>query len=371
MEAIGILLCSGASTRMGFDKLITPLGGKTAMERSALLLKEGGATRLVVAVSEQNMAFAKSVPWPLPVTFCLGGQERRDSVQNALMACDGQQEDIVLIHDADRCFMPASVISACLQKAVETGSGVAALKVTDTVLSVEEEITPLKRDFLWRTQTPQCFQFGEIRTAYAVRRGGQATDDATLYAAHFGRLSLVEGSEEGRKLTTPADWQWALNKVRRPRFGTGYDTHLLVENRRLILGGVNIPFEKGLLGHSDADVLLHAIMDALLGAANLGDIGKNFPDKDPAYKDISSRLLLKKVGEKLQQGGFTISHIDATVIAQRPKLNPHFDAMRANIAEDLGISVEQISLKATTTEGMHDEGRGLCISAQATATVVG
>lgn len=371
MEAIGILLCSGASTRMGFDKLTTPLGGKTAMERSALLLKEGGATRLVVAVSQQNRDFAQKLSWPLPVTFCAGGQERRDSVFNALMACEAQAQDVVIIHDADRCFMPASVVAACIEKAAETGSGVAALKVMDTVLSVEEEITPLKREFLWRTQTPQCFRFGEIRTAYAARIRTDATDDATLYAAHFGRLSLVEGSEEGRKLTTPADWQWALEKVRRPRFGTGYDTHILVENRRLILGGVDIPFEKGLLGHSDADVLLHAIMDALLGAANMGDIGKNFPDKDPAYKNISSRVLLRKVGEKLKQGGFSISHIDATVIAQRPKLNPHFPAMTQNIAEDLGISPEQVSLKATTTESMHDEGRGLCISAQAAAVVCG
>lgn len=372
MEAIGILLCGGVSARMGFDKLTTPLGGKTAMERSANLLKEGGAQRLVVTVNPGNRAFAESLNWPLPVTFCEGGQERRNSVQNALRACRAKAEDIVLIHDADRCFMPAQVVRACLEKAMETGSGVAALKVTDTVLSVGgEEIFSLNRELLWRTQTPQCFRFGEISAAYAVRRGGRATDDATLYAAQFDRLSLVEGSEEGRKLTTPADWDWAVKKAGRTRFGTGYDTHILTENRRLILGGVDIPFEKGLLGHSDADVLLHAVMDALLGAAAMGDIGKNFPDRDPAYKDISSRVLLRQVGEKLKKAGLVISHIDATVIAQRPKLNPHFQAMRENIAEDLGISLEQVSLKATTTEGMHDEGRGLCISAMANAVVAG
>lgn len=372
MEAIGILLCGGVSSRMGFDKLTTPLGGMTAMERSAVLLRDGGATRLIVAVNGQTRAFAEKLNWPLPVTFCDGGQERRNSVQNALLACNANDEDIVLIHDADRCFMPASVVRACLNKAVETGSGVAALKVADTVLSVrEEEIMPLNRDFLWRTQTPQCFQYGEIMTAYAVRRMGRATDDATLYAAQFDKLTLVEGSEDGRKLTTPLDWEWAVKKVSRPRFGTGYDTHILTENRRLILGGVEIPFEKGLLGHSDADVLLHAIMDALLGAAAMGDIGKNFPDKDPSYKDISSRVLLRQVGDKLRKAGLTISHIDATVIAQRPKLNPHFAAMIENIAEDLGLSPEQVSLKATTTEGMHDEGRGLCITALANAVVVG
>ena len=181
----------------------------------------------------------------------------------------------------------------------------------------------------------------------------------------------MEGSEEGRKLTTPADWQWAKNKVRRPRYGTGFDTHVITEGRRLILGGVDIPFEKGLLGHSDADVLLHAVMDALLGAAGLGDIGKNFPDRDPAYKDISSRLLLRRVKDMLKEKDMEISHIDATVIAQRPKLNPHFPLMQAYMAGDLEIPADRISLKATTTEGMGDEGRGLCISAQAAAVVLG
>lgn len=372
MEAIGLLLCSGHSLRMGFDKLTAPLGGLCAMERSALLLKKGGCDRLVVTVSAENRDFARSLRWPLPVLFCEGGRERRDSVWQALCACGAGEEDIVLIHDGDRCFMPPAVVAACLRSARETGSGVAALKVTDTILKVEQTaVAPVDRSTLYRTQTPQCFRFGQIREAYAYADRAGATDDATLYAARFNRVSLVEGSEEGRKLTTPADWQWAKNKVRRPRYGTGFDTHVLTEGRRLILGGVDIPFEKGLLGHSDADVLLHAVMDALLGAAGLGDIGKNFPDRDPAYKDISSRLLLRRVKDMLKEKDMEISHIDATVIAQRPKLNPHFPLMQAYMAGDLEIPADRISLKATTTEGMGDEGRGLCISAQAAAVVLG
>ena len=149
------------------------------------------------------------------------------------------------------------------------------------------------------------------------------------------------------------------------RIGMGYDVHRLVEDRDLIIGGVSIPYEKGLLGHSDADVLLHAISDALLGAAALGDIGKHFPDTDPAYKGISSLILLQKVGELLEEKGFLIENIDATIIAQAPKMRPHIDTMRENIAQALGIMVEQVNVKATTEEGLGFTGAGEGISAQA------
>ena len=153
------------------------------------------------------------------------------------------------------------------------------------------------------------------------------------------------------------------------RFGMGYDVHRLVEGRKLFLGGAEIPFEKGLLGHSDADVLLHAIMDAILGAMKLGDIGKLFPDTDEAYRGISSRELLREVNRLVQKRDMVVRHVDATVICQRPKLAPHREAMERTIAEDLNIPFEAVSVKATTTEGMNDEGRGLCISAQAIASV--
>ena len=154
------------------------------------------------------------------------------------------------------------------------------------------------------------------------------------------------------------------------RMGQGYDVHRLVPGRPLILGGVSIPFEKGLLGHSDADVLTHALMDALLGAASMGDIGHLFPDKDPQYKDISSRVLLREVSRRLKEQGFTVIHADVTVICQRPKLAPYFPQARRNIAQDLNVPEERISLKATTTEGMNDEGKSLCISAQAVADII-
>lgn len=369
MAVIAILLCGGSGTRMGFDKLFTPLGGRTAALRSAQALFEAGAERAVIVTNEENRAAAEQTDWPMPVLFAEGGKERGDSVRNGLRACGADADDIVLIHDAARCFMPAAAIRGSIECARVNGSGVCALALKDSLIRCEgPDCTPVPRAGLWRTQTPQTFRFSEI--LYAYEQGAEGcTDDAAVYERAFGRLSLCEGSELGRKLTNPDDWAWAETLVTVPRAGTGFDTHVLTAGRKLILGGVEIPFEKGLLGHSDADVLLHAVTDALLGAAALGDIGRHFPDKDPKYAGIDSRVLLREAVRLLGEAGYAVNNIDATVIAQRPKLNPFFPGMRKNIAADTGVSEDRISLKATTTEGMNDEGRGLCISASAIATV--
>ena len=371
MAVIAILLCGGSGTRMGFDKLFTPLGGRTAALRSAEALTQAGAERAVIVINEENRAAAEATDWPLPVLFAAGGRERSDSVLNGLRASGADKEDIVLIHDAARCFMPAEAMKKSIESARATGSGVCALPLRDSLVRCSGTgCESVSRAGLWRTQTPQTFRFGEILAAYEQGAAG-CTDDGAVYEKAYGRLSLSEGSELGRKLTDPEDWAWALTLTGTPRYGLGFDTHVLTQGRRLILGGVEIPFEKGLLGHSDADVLLHAITDALLGAAALGDIGKHFPDRDPRYKDIDSRVLLREAVRLLHEAGYTVGNIDATVIAQQPKLNPYFEEMRRNIAADTGVDTNSVSLKATTTEGMNDEGRGLCISAQAVATVIG
>ena len=370
MAILAILLCGGSGTRMGFDKLFTPLGGRTAALRSAEALCEAGAERAVIVINEENRAAAEGTDWPMPVLFAMGGAERSDSVLNGLRASGAAEDDTVLIHDAARCFMPASAMRGSIVSAQKTGSGVCALPLRDSLVrQTPGGCEPVPRTDLFRTQTPQTFRVGEILYAYEQGAAG-CTDDAAVYRKTFGRLSLCEGSELGRKLTDPEDWAWAGSLTAVPRAGTGFDTHVLTEGRRLVLGGVQIPFEKGLLGHSDADVLLHAITDALLGAAALGDIGKHFPDKDPRYKDIDSRVLLREAVRLVREAGYAVNNIDATVIAQRPKLNPFFPAMRQNIAADTGVGTDRISLKATTTEGMNDEGRGLCISAQAIATIL-
>ena len=369
MNVIGVLLCGGSSQRMGFNKLTTPLGGSNALARSASLLAASGCDKLVVAVTPDTRPAAEALSLPIPVTLCDGGSTRGQSVLNALRAANGQPGDIAVIHDAARCFQTEAAVRAAIDSAKENGSGIASLPMADSVFETDAQ-RPLDRSRLVRTQTPQAFRFEEILHAYEQAGNQNATDDAALYERFIGPLTFTPGSEMGRKLTTVEDWTWAQALSIRPRTGTGFDTHVLGEGRKLILGGVDIPFEKGLVAHSDGDVLLHALMDALLGAASLGDIGHLFPDKDPQYENISSRILLREVACRLREKGFTVVHVDVTVIAQRPKLAPFFPQARQNIADDLNIPLDRVSLKATTTEGMNDEGRGLCISAQAIANLI-
>jgi len=219
-------------------------------------------------------------------------------------------------------------------------------------------------------QTPQTFRFERIKTAYDAGDLSGVTDDCALYiaAGYEPRFVYTDGEAANRKLTTGEDWQLALAAY--ARFGTGYDTHRLVEGRRLILGGVEIPFEKGLLGHSDADVLTHAVIDALLGAAGLGDIGRLFPDTDAAYAGADSIALLEEAVRRIEAIRLRVAHVDATVICERPRIKPHAERMRARLAGAMHVPPESVSVKATTTEGMNDEGRGLCISASAVASLV-
>jgi 2-C-methyl-D-erythritol 2,4-cyclodiphosphate synthase len=286
--------------------------------------------------------------------------------------------DIAVIHDAARCMVGAYLVQECIADAERQGSGVAAMPMTDTVLQQEGTgLAPLARETLWRMQTPQAFGLHTIRAAYAqaaLSAAGTFTDDASVWIAAGHIPFLVHGSEGNRKLTSREDWEWAEAALRSDDtctvYGTGFDTHRLVGGRKLILGGVDIPFEKGLLGHSDADVLLHAVCDAILGACALGDIGRHFPDTDAQYKGADSRVLLRSVADMVQKRDRRLTHIDATILCQRPKLSPYIPKMRENIAADLGLPLNCVSVKATTTEEMNDEGRGLCISAQAIASVV-
>lgn len=364
----GILLAAGSSVRMGFDKLFTPIAGKTALQRSADLLVLGGCEQLIVVTTAVHLESVRSLASAIPLSVVLGGQTRGESVLNGLLAAKGA--DIAVIHDAARCFTPVSCVKESIESALKHGSGVLALPIVDTIVrSTPDALETLNRADLWRTQTPQAFQYDAILSAYRSFQGN-ATDDATVFQKHIGKPRLVMGSGLARKLTTSEDWEWAKEQCMIcTKFGIGYDVHRLVPERKLILGGVEIPHEKGLLGHSDADVLIHAIIDAILGAAALGDIGVLFPDSDMSYRGISSRELLRRTMGLVYKQDMTVVHVDATVVCQRPKLRGYIDAMRTNLAADLRIPVEDVSVKATTTEGMNDEGRELCISAQAIAQV--
>lgn len=372
MERIAVLLCAGHAARMGFNKLTQPLAGKTAIERSMDALIAGGAEKLVFVVSPDTEKTVSLLACPVAHTVIPGGDTRGASVRAGLEAAailaDNPKDALAAIHDAARCMVKPETVKACFDSAASKGSGIAAVAVVDTVFRTEgDTLTLVPRDGLWRMQTPQTFQLQKILSAY---RGGNvsATDDVSIYREAGYSPVFVPAGEGNFKLTTQADWLRAEREL--TRYGTGFDTHCLAEGRKLILGGVEIPFEKGLLGHSDADVLAHAIMDALLGAAALPDIGHLFPDKDPAFEGADSMELMERVVMLLREKGFRPAQIDATIIAQRPKMAPHIDAMRENIARVCGIGVDMVGLKATTTEGMNDEGRGLCISASAIATVI-
>ncbi len=363
-HVVGILLCAGSSQRMGFDKLQRPIAGKSAIERSMNALIEGGITKLLFVVSESTDRFVRALNCPIPNDIVPGGATRSDSVRNALLSSEG---DIAVIHDAARCLVSPDLVRVCIQSAKQYGSGIAAVPLTDTVYRTTDScISPVSRDGLMRMQTPQAFHYASIRDAY-VGHTEAATDDCALFMLAGNVPHFVPGSEDNFKLTFPDDFTRAERRLL--LYGIGFDTHRLVENRKLILGGVEIPYEKGLLGHSDADVLAHAVMDALLSAGGLPDIGHLFPDTDPEYEGADSVQLLRQVVALLAAKKLYPRQISATIIAQKPKMAPYLSEMSRRLAEAAGISPTCVTLGATTTEGMNDEGRGLCISVQAIASL--
>lgn len=288
-----------------------------------------------------------------------GGNERQDSVYNALIAVKEQGGvDYVLIHDAARPFVTGKIIETTVKAAESRDAAIVCVRPKDTIRTVDET---LDRRSLMIVQTPQGFRFDLLMNAYekAYADGYYGTDDASLVERIGVHPALVEGSYANIKLTTRED----LPSV--TRIGKGFDVHRLVEERKCIIGGVDIPNKKGLLGHSDADVLTHAIMDALLGAAALGDIGRIFPDSDEQFKDADSIKMLEQVGYMIMEKGYGISNIDATVICERPKISPYVEEMIENIAKALKIDIDRINIKGTTTEKLGFTGRKEGIAAEA------
>lgn len=301
------------------------------------------------------------------VVLVAGGKERQDSIWNALAKLP-EEMDVVLIHDAARPFVSQKIIDDTLDAVLSYKAVVVGVKAKDTILRSKESPENgifveeyLKREELYSIQTPQAFERTLILQAYesAQTQGYYGTDDGALVERIGHPVHIVEGDYANYKITTKEDLPMESS------IGSGYDVHQLVENRKLILGGIDIPFEKGLLGHSDADVLTHAVMDALLGGAGKGDIGNHFPDTSREYKGISSMLLLKKVGELLRNSGFSIANIDATVVCQRPKIAAYIPDMRHNIAEALEMDEKRINIKGTTTEKLGFVGREEGIAAEA------
>lgn len=359
-----IIVAAGSSTRMGFDKLLYPLDGQPVLTRTIHALDAHPMIgQVVVVASAGNIDTIRGFisACTKPAVVVQGGATRAASVRAGLEQATGE---FVAIHDGARPFVSEQLIERTLRAAFETGAAAPAVPVKDTIKRAQGGFvveTP-PRSSLYAVQTPQVFETASYRRILEQTGDDTVTDDCQLFERAGLPVRLVEGEYGNYKITTPEDL-----KEEPMRIGHGYDVHRLVEGRKLILGGVEIPHETGLLGHSDADVLTHAVMDALLGAAALGDIGQHFPDSDPAYKGADSLQLARHVAALLQTHGLRIGNIDATILCQAPKLAPHIPSMRRNLADALGIAVENVSVKATTEEKLGFTGEKLGIAAHAVA----
>ena len=385
MEHItAIVPAGGRGQRMGSEqpKQYLSLGGQPVLQHVLARLEASPlVTDIVLVLRPEDMDFCRRQVIE-PGAFAKiravvpGGAERRESVYLGLQQTEA---DIVLVHDAVRPFFSDELIARVVEATRAHGAALPGLQVVETIKEVEDGrvVGTPDRERLWRAQTPQGFDRRLLQRAHdEAGSAGQATDDAMLVERLGHVVHLVQGESDNLKITTPSDLMWAEWRIEEReqamaaggmRIGQGYDVHRLVADRDLVLGGVVVPFELGLHGHSDADVLTHAIIDALLGALSAGDIGRLFPDNDAQYKNISSLLLLEKVRDLMVERCAQITHLDAVVMAQRPKLAPYIDEMRQVLADTLAVDVERVSLKATTTERLGFVGREEGMAAQAVA----
>jgi len=380
-----LIVAGGQGRRLGCSgpKAFLRLGDSPLLLWSAHTFEQvPEITQIVLVVPADYCETAQSIAQQVGLTkltaVIAGGNTRCDSVFAGLQALSDDPPDLVAIHDAARPFVSTEVISRTIAVADQVGGALAARPVTDTLKQVDDEFAvanTVGRTSLWHAQTPQTFRFSTIYDAYQQAQAGgwQATDDASLVERLGGTVKVVEDEVRNFKITVPDEWQRAQELVagsQQLRIGQGFDVHPFAAQRPLILGGIRIPFDLGLAGHSDADVLLHAIADALLGAAGLGDIGQHFPDTDRAYKDADSSQLLGQVMDLVAEAGYRPSNVDATIIAQRPRLADHIPVMRQHIAATLELSESQVNVKATTTEQLGFVGREEGIAAQAVALIV-
>lgn len=390
MSVAALIVAAGRGSRAageaGRPKQYCQIGGVPMIGRSigAFAAHPGvGEILVVIHPDDVDLYEAASRPFagrlrkPVP-----GGATRQDSVRGGLEALEAAAPASVLIHDAARPFVDAPLITRVIQSLAAHAGALPCLPVTDTLKRGSQgRVTgTVDRDHLWRAQTPQGFRYEAILAAHraaASEPGRDFTDDAGV-AEWFGLdVALVEGSEDNRKLTTKEDLRIAdellqPERARSPatiRVASGYDVHALGPGDAVVLCGVSIPHPKKLVGHSDADVGLHALTDALLGAIADGDIGVHFPPSDARWRGAASEIFLKHAAAKVRERGGEIVHVDVTLLCEAPRIGPYREAMRGRIAEMLGIVVAQVSIKATTNEGLGFVGRGEGIAAMATATV--
>jgi 2-C-methyl-D-erythritol 4-phosphate cytidylyltransferase/2-C-methyl-D-erythritol 2,4-cyclodiphosphate synthase len=421
LHVTAIIAAGGRGQRFGGarPKQLLSVGGRPILERSVMaFLAHPQVDALVVALPQALLDDppAYLLQTSKPLLLVAGGDRRQDSVANAVRAA-GATSDIIVIHDAARPFVTAALIARAIAAAAEAGAALAAVPARDTVKRIAvapsrgtakaapdtEQIVvaeTLPRETIFLAQTPQAFRRAVLQTALdlSARDGFAATDEAALVERAGLTVRLVEGDASNIKITTPedlpiaeaiaallrtADGELRDTDASRPesqatihnppsaiaRAGIGYDLHRLVSGRPLVLGGVTLASDRGALGHSDADVVCHAITDAILGAAGFGDIGRHFPDSDPQWKNASSLDLLRQAAALAAEGRFEVGNVDVTVILESPKIRDYVDAMRTAVATAIGVDVARVSIKGKTNEGVDAVGRGEAVAAHAIALI--
>lgn len=380
MNVVALIVAAGRGSRAGpgAPKQYRELGGAPVLRRTlAAFAAHPGIDGILTVIHGDDRveyeAAAAGLPKLLPP--CLGGATRQASVLAGLEALAGHMPATVLIHDGARPLVSATLISGCIE-ALATHRGVlVALPVTDTLRrSVKGLAGPtVPRDALWRAQTPQGFRFDAILDAHRRMADQAFTDDVEVATAAGIDVAMIDGDEDNIKITDAADLMRAARLLARggeARTGTGFDVHKFGPGDHVWLCGVRVSHSAGLIGHSDADVGLHALTDAILGAIGAGDIGKHFPPEEMKWEGAASDIFLAHAGNLVTRAGARISNLDVTLICERPKIGPHTEAMRDRVAEILGLERERVSVKATTTEGLGFTGRNEGIAAQAVATLI-
>lgn len=366
-----LIVAAGQGLRAGqpLPKQFARWRGKPVVRHSAEALAAAGVMPIVVAIPEGADEIAAEALEGLPVRFITGGATRQQSVRLGLEALALDKPEFVLIHDAARPILPQAVIRRLVDALGLQPGAIPVLPVVDSLTHAEGDLmgTPARREDLRRVQTPQAFRYSDILAAHRCWDGEpNAGDDAQVAQAAGLEIALVEGDEALHKLTYASDFTIAAPAF---RVGSGYDVHRLEEGEELWLCGVRIEHSHGLSGHSDADVAIHALVDALLGAVGAGDIGQHFPPSDPQWRGASSDRFLVHAVRLVGEAGYAVANVDVTLICETPKIGPHREAMRARLAELMSVDGALVSVKATTTEKLGFTGRSEGIAAQATATV--
>jgi 2-C-methyl-D-erythritol 4-phosphate cytidylyltransferase/2-C-methyl-D-erythritol 2,4-cyclodiphosphate synthase len=373
-----LIVAAGVGARAGLDvpKQFEAIGGKPMVRHSVERLSfHPGIDQIWIVVAAGQEEQVKQALAPLSsYKLVIGGATRQQSVYNGLVAIrQAGGGKYILVHDAARPFVSHQVLDRLLDRLKSAAAAIPVLASVDTMVELlgDQIDRTADRNSLWRVQTPQAFDFLRLIAAHENFKAGQdASDDAQIFQAAGHAVSIVEGDEALKKYTLPADFaEKGTEHMRQTRTGMGYDVHRLAVGEQLWLGGVKIDHDKGLAGHSDADVLLHALTDALLGTIAAGDIGDHFPPSDPQWRGAASAQFVKYAASLIANKGGIIHNVDMTVICEAPKIKPHREAIRRNIAEILSIAMDQVSIKATTTEGLGFAGRKEGIAAQAVATI--